>query len=107
MEDRNNISPEILNMMACEYRNEAQDMHNMMDNISGLFKRFKELENTYVGSHRGSRIEMYYGAYHECLPSMKKLEEVLKETATFLDATARELEPIGGDDVLIRRKFLN
>ena len=79
------ITPDQMRERANQYRAEA-------DTVNGVIGKMDTLLQTLQGEWEGSASESYATRYQELKPGFMKAEELIREIATALDATARIVE---------------
>ena len=79
------ITPDQMRERAKEYRTEA-------DNVNGIIGRMDNLLVQLQGEWEGAASESYATRYQELKPGFVKTEELIREIAAALEATARLVE---------------
>lgn len=79
------ITPDQMRSRANEYRTEA-------DKVSDVISRMDSLLSALQGEWEGAASESYAGRYAELRPSFVRAEELIREIASALDATANIVE---------------
>lgn len=79
------ISPDQMRERANSYRAEA-------DTVNGVIGKMDSLLQQLQGEWEGSASESYALRYQELKPGFKKAEELIREIASALDATAKNVE---------------
>lgn len=79
------ITPDQMRSRANEYRGEA-------DKVNEVISRMDSLLQALQGEWEGSASESYASRYQELKPGFVKAEELIREIASALDATASIVE---------------
>ena len=79
------ITPDQMRERANQYRGEA-------DTINGVINKMDSLLGQLQAEWEGAASESYAARYQELKPGFMKAEELIREIATALDATARIVE---------------
>lgn len=79
------ITPDQMRERATQYRVEA-------DVVNGVIGKMDSLLQQLQGEWEGSASESYAARYQELKPSFMKAEELIREIAQALDATAKIVE---------------
>lgn len=79
------ITPDQMRDRATQYRKEA-------DTVSGVISQMDSLLQSLMGEWEGSASESYAARYQELKPGFMKAEELIREIASALDATAKIVE---------------
>lgn len=79
------ITPDQMRERATQYRGEA-------DVVNGVIGKMDSLLQQLQGEWEGSASESYAARYQELKPSFMKAEELIREIAQALDATAKIVE---------------
>lgn len=79
------ITPEQMRGRASEYRVEA-------GNVEGVIAKMDTLLSTLQAEWEGAASESYAARYQELRPGFIKVQDLINEIATALDATANTLE---------------
>ncbi len=79
------ISPDQMREKASMYRVEA-------DTVNGVIGKMDSLLQQLQGEWEGSASESYAARYQELKPGFQKAEELIREIASALDATAKNVE---------------
>ncbi len=79
------ITPDQMRSRAAQYRNEAENVNGVINSMDNLLQALQ-------GEWEGASSESYANRYLELKPGFIKAEELIREIATALDATARTLE---------------
>ena len=79
------ITPDQMRSRANEYRTEA-------DKVSDVISRMDSLLSALQGEWEGAASESYAARYAELRPSFVRAEELIREIASSLDATANIVE---------------
>ena len=85
MSNQIRITPDQMRERAKQYRNEA-------DIVNGVIGKMDALLQLLQGEWEGAASESYAARYQELKPGFKKAEELIREIATSLDATAKIIE---------------
>lgn len=84
------ITPDHMRERANQYRNEADTVNGVINKMDSLLG---QLQAEWEGAASGS----YSARYQELKPGFMKAEELIREIATALDATARIVEETDTD----------
>ena len=84
------ITPDQMRERATQYRGEA-------DVVNGVIGKMDSLLQQLQGEWEGSASESYAARYQELKPSFMKAEELIREIAQALDATAKIVEETDAD----------
>jgi WXG100 family type VII secretion target len=79
------ITPEQMRGRANEYRTEAEKVNEVIARMDSLLSALQ-------GEWEGEASQSYASRYAELKPGFMKAEELIREIATALDATARIVE---------------
>lgn len=79
------MTPDSMRARAGEYRKEAESVNQVISNMDSLLGK---LQSEWEGSASNS----YANRYLELKPGFQKAEELIREIAAALDATARIVE---------------
>ena len=79
------ITPDQMRERANQYRAEAE-------NVNGVIGKMDNLLSQLQSEWEGSASESYSARYQELRPGFQRAEELIREIATSLDATARIVE---------------
>ena len=79
------ITPDQMRERANQYRAEA-------DNVNGVIGKMDTLLQNLQSEWEGAASESYAARYQELKPGFMKAEELIREIATALDATAKIVE---------------
>ena len=79
------ITPDQMRERANQYRGEA-------DTVNGVINKMDSLLGQLQAEWEGAASESYAARYQELKPGFMKAEELIREIATALDATARIVE---------------
>ena len=79
------ITPDQMRTRAAQYRNEA-------DTVNGVISKMDSLLQQLQSEWEGAASESYAGRYQELKPGFVKAEELIREIASALEATARIVE---------------
>ena len=79
------ITPDQMRERATQYRTEA-------DTVNGVIGKMDSLLQALLGEWEGSASESYAARYQELKPGFVKAEELIREIASALDATAQIVE---------------
>lgn len=79
------ITPDQMRERANQYRNEAETVHGVISKMDSLLQQLQ-------GEWEGAASESYAARYQELKPGFMKAEELIREIATALDATAKIVE---------------
>ena len=79
------ITPDQMRTRATQYRNEA-------DTVNGVITKMDSLLQQLQSEWEGEASTAYAGRYQELKPGFLKAEELIREIAAALDATARIVE---------------
>lgn len=84
------ITPDDMRGRANEYRTEA-------DNVNGVISKMDTLLTALQSEWEGASSEAYAERYAELKPGFEKAEELIREIADALDATAQIIEETDSD----------
>ena len=84
------ITPDQMRERAAQYRTEA-------DVVNGVIGKMDSLLQQLQGEWEGAASESYAARYQELKPSFMKAEELIREIAQALDATAKIVEETDAD----------
>lgn len=84
------ITPDQMRERANQYRGEA-------DTVNGVINKMDSLLGQLQAEWEGAASESYAARYQELKPGFMKAEELIREIATALDATARIVEETDTD----------
>lgn len=84
------ITPDQMRERANQYRGEA-------DTVNGVINKMDSLLGQLQAEWEGAASESYAARYQELKPGFMKAEELIREIATALDATARIVEETDND----------
>ena len=84
------ITPDQMRERANQYRVEA-------DTVNGVINKMDSLLGQLQAEWEGAASESYAARYQELKPGFMKAEELIREIATSLDATARIVEETDND----------
>ncbi len=79
------ITPDQMRQRANEYRAQA-------DTVNGVIAKMDSLLGALQGEWEGAASESYAERYQQLKPGFQNAEELIREIATALDATARIVE---------------
>lgn len=80
------ISPDTMRQRASQYRNEAQEVGQVISNMDNLLNN---LQSEWEGEASQSYANRYFS---ELKPNFQKAQEMITEIASALDKTANEME---------------
>lgn len=79
------MTPDTMRTRAVEYRNEADSVNQVINNMDALLEKLQS-------EWEGSASDSYANRYQELKPGFQKAEELIREIAAALDATAQIVE---------------
>lgn len=85
MSNQIRMTPDAMRERANQYRNEAEIVNGVISKMDSLLQQLQ-------GEWEGAASESYAARYQELKPGFMKAEELIREIATALDATAKIVE---------------
>ena len=85
MSNQIRMTPDAMRERANQYRNEAETVHGVISKMDSLLQQLQS-------EWEGSASESYASRYNELKPGFMKAEELIREIASALDASARIVE---------------
>lgn len=79
------MTPDSMRARAGEYRSEAESVNQVISNMDSLLEKLQS-------EWEGSASDSYANRYQDLKPGFQKAEELIREIAAALDATAQIVE---------------